>query len=96
MISCEMKFCIFNTYLPVEVADAKMSASGPILAYRKNKKIKLSNALNIVEVWDIVGPIADERIAGPEYEPVPYLADTNAYQIGNIFVEHPSKVRSIE
>ncbi|EZA52318.1 hypothetical protein X777_08988 [Ooceraea biroi] len=57
-----------------------------MLIIKKKRKICVPNSLSISRSWNIIGPIVAREIGVPDYTPIPYCFDTNAYKLGHIFV----------
>lgn len=57
-----------------------------MLIIKKKRKICVPKSLSIFHSWNIIGPIVAQEIGVPDYTPIPYCFDTNAYKIGHIFV----------
>ncbi|XP_067207714.1 uncharacterized protein [Linepithema humile] len=53
---------------------------------KKKRRVRISKNLSIIHSWNIIGPIVAQEIGAADYTPIPYCFDTNAYQIGHIFV----------
>jgi len=62
------------------------------LIVKKKRRFCISKNLNINRTWNIIGPIVAQEIGAPDYTPIPYCFDTNAYKIGNIFVPTSTQV----
>lgn len=58
----------------------------------KKKKLKIPNNLNLVKLWNLISPIVVEEVA-PDFLPIPNLMDTNAFELGYIFVQTREQVR---
>lgn len=59
---------------------------------QKKRRIRIPKNLSIVHSWNIIGPIIAQEIGAADYTPIPYCFDTNAYQIGHIFVPIDTEV----
>jgi len=59
---------------------------------RKKRKVCIPKTLSIDHSWNIIGPIVAQEIGASDYTPIPYCFDTNAYQIGYIFVPTSTQV----
>lgn len=62
------------------------------LDVEKNRRLKIPKHLGLVECWGLINPIIAREIGGGVYTPVPYLTETSAYKISNIFVRDRSTV----
>ncbi|XP_051172257.1 uncharacterized protein LOC127288687 [Leptopilina boulardi] len=52
----------------------------------KKKKLNIPHDLNLIKLWELVSPVVVEEIAA-DFLPIPNLMDTNAFEIGYIFVQ---------
>ncbi|XP_033223385.1 uncharacterized protein LOC117177034 [Belonocnema kinseyi] len=58
-----------------------------VLSIQKMKKFTVPNNLNLRKLWNIIGPVVATGVVGPDYLPISNLLDTNAYEVGYIFVQ---------
>lgn len=70
-----------------------MQDEAHMLIVKKKRRFCISKNLNINHTWNIIGPIIAQEIGAPDYTPIPYCFDTNAYQIGHIFVPTSTQVK---
>lgn len=54
------------------------------LLVKRNKSIEIPKNLSVVKCWNIIAPEIVKEVCS-DFKPVPYLADTEAYKVGNIF-----------
>ncbi|KAI4489656.1 hypothetical protein M0802_010915 [Mischocyttarus mexicanus] len=65
-----------------------------MITIERKKKLSIPKNLNLITCWNIIGPeLADEFEGG--YTHIPFFLDTNAYQIGYIFVPIESKINCL-
>lgn len=67
-----------------------------VATLKRKNKVHVSKTMSLVKSWYVLGPVAAEHIAGPDFIPIPHYMDTDAYQIGHIFVQTGSQVISIK
>lgn len=59
---------------------------------KKKRRICIPQNFNIDRSWNIIAPVIAQEIGVPDYTPIPYYFDTNAFQIGHIFVPTSTEV----
>ncbi|KAM0736593.1 hypothetical protein ACS0PU_006242 [Formica fusca] len=69
-----------------------MQDEARMLIVKKKRRLSISKNLNIDHTWNIIGPIVAQEIGAPDYTPIPYCFDTNAYKIGHIFVPTSTQI----
>lgn len=71
-----------------------MQDEAHMLIVKKRRRLCIPKNLNINRIWKIIGPIVAQEIGAPDYTPIPHCFDTNAYQIGHIFVPTSTMVKN--
>lgn len=67
-------------------------AQQDVLSIKKKKKFTVPNNLSLTKLWNIIGPVVATGVAGPDYLPISNLLDTNAFEVGYIFVQTAGQV----
>lgn len=67
-------------------------APGRVCTVEEKRCPRAAENCSLVEAWKFVGPLAASRFGSPEFLPVPYLVDSNAYGIGHVFVPVTTEV----
>lgn len=58
----------------------------------KNRCPHISKSCSLIDSWKLIGQHVASRFGGPEFLPVPYLLEANAYGIGHVFVPVTTEV----
>lgn len=56
------------------------------------KEFKIPQDFNLVKLWKLISPLVIEQLA-PDFLSIPNLMDTNAFEIGNIFIQTQQQVQ---